>query len=64
MAKIVLDKEKCVGCGACQAICPEYFEVDKDGKSKVRREEVEKEKMNCIREAIEGCPTQCIKSEE
>lgn len=64
MPKIVLDKEKCIGCGACQVLCPEYFEMDEYGKSKIKKKEVDKSEINSIQEAIEGCPVQCIKLEE
>ncbi|PIZ90306.1 ferredoxin, partial [bacterium (Candidatus Moisslbacteria) CG_4_10_14_0_2_um_filter_36_61] len=29
--KIKLDKEKCIGCGSCAAVCPEVFKVGDDG---------------------------------
>jgi len=27
MAKIKIDKNKCIGCGACVALCPAIFEL-------------------------------------
>ena len=24
--KVIVDNERCIGCGACQAICPDVFE--------------------------------------
>jgi len=47
-------KEKCIGCGACVAVCPEGFEL-KGGKSIVKNE-----KAKCIKEAIAACPTGAI----
>lgn len=32
---VKIDKEKCVGCLACNAYCDEVFDVDDDGKAKV-----------------------------
>ena len=26
-----VNKDLCIGCGACQAVCPEVFEIDDDG---------------------------------
>jgi len=52
---VSVDKEKCIGCGACAAICPDGFEM-KEGKA-----EVKNGKAKCIKEAAEGCPVQAIK---
>ena len=52
MAKV--NKEKCIGCGACAAICPEGFEM-KDGKAKVKNPNAK-----CIDEAITICPVEAI----
>jgi ferredoxin len=48
-----VDKEKCIGCGACVATCPEGFEM-KDGKAEVKSE------APCNKEAKEGCPVGAI----
>lgn len=54
MAKITVDKEKCIGCGACEAICPEGFELI-DGKAKVKNP-----KAKGIKEAVDSCPVQAV----
>ncbi len=33
--KFKVDQELCIGCGACEGVCPEVFELD-DDKSKLR----------------------------
>jgi ferredoxin len=33
MYKIIHNREKCIGCGACAALCSDYWEMDDDGKS-------------------------------
>jgi ferredoxin len=54
--KISVDKKKCIGCGACEAICPITFEL-KDGKSVVKKQPKE---ITCEQEASDSCPTQAI----
>lgn len=58
MAKIIVDEDKCIGCGACASICPSSFEII-DGKSKVKKAEVKK--ITCEEEAAESCPVAAIK---
>lgn len=68
--KIILEKNKCIGCGSCQTLCPKHFELIEDGKShligskknsKTGNEESEVEKPDCIKDAAEACPVQIIK---
>ncbi len=35
MSKIILEREKCIGCGSCAVLCPKYFELINDGKSHI-----------------------------
>ena len=66
MAKIKLEREKCIGCGSCAALCPKYFEMQEDGKSHIKgsnlqnMEELEVVKIECAESAAEACPAQCI----
>jgi ferredoxin len=73
MAKIILEKEKCIGCGSCAALCPKYFEMADDGKSHVKdstknaatgNDELETQKIECAEAAAEACPAQCIHIEK
>lgn len=50
-----INKEKCIGCGACAAICPKNF-VMKSGKASVKSQE----KTNCTDEAVDSCPVNAI----
>lgn len=36
MKRVVVDKNKCLGCGTCVALCPEIFELGEDGKAEVK----------------------------
>lgn len=53
---IKVDKEKCIGCGTCVALCEAVFELGDDGKAYVKEQKNEK----CVDEAIESCPTEAI----
>lgn len=59
--KIKVVEENCIGCGACQAICPEIFEVD--GVSKIIEKNIPDDLIESINDAIEGCPTSAIEEE-
>jgi len=58
MVKIKVDREKCIGCGACVSICPSGFEMF-EGKAREKKSEVKK--LGCEKEAEESCPVQAIK---
>ena len=59
--KLKLNKDKCIGCGACEAIAPDYFQVI-GGVCSLKKSEVKKEDEESVKEAIECCPTQAIKN--
>ena len=62
--KVVLNRDACIGCGACAALCEDIFEIDNEGLSKVIKEEVKDEEVELTRDAIESCPTGAISLEE
>ena len=59
MAKVEVDKNKCIGCGACTAIAPDVFEFDDDGLAKAVSNTVNED----VKTAAEGCPTEAITAE-
>ena len=61
MAKIKVDHEKCIGCGACSSLCPNVFEVKEDGKSHIISEDCKD--CNCD-DAINSCPVRAISSDD
>lgn len=71
MAKLTLDRSKCIGCGACASTCPKLFELAEDGKSTIKGSKRVGEKdvlelkkdIKCAKEAAEICPAKCIKVE-
>ena len=56
---IKIDKDSCIGCGGCEAIAPDYFEVASDGKAIVKKE-YNAEEADLIQEAADGCPVGAI----
>lgn len=60
MAKVEVNKDLCIGCGACTATCPEVFELGEDGLAEVIKEEINDD----VIAAKEGCPTDAINVEE
>jgi ferredoxin len=63
MAKhIVIDETECEGCETCVELCPDVFEFDEDSqKAKVIAPESDDE---CVEEAMDSCPVDCISWEE
>lgn len=61
--KVVVNKDNCIGCGACEAICPEVFQLNDEGISTVVCDEVNKDLEDDVRDAVEGCPTSAISEE-
>ena len=59
---LIIDEDECAGCETCVELCPEAFEFDEEaGVAKVINPEAEAE---CVEEAIESCPSECIRWEE
>lgn len=59
MATPKVDKEKCIGCGACAALCPKVFKMSSDGKSKVINPKGCNGDCDC-ENAKDNCPTGAI----
>ena len=68
-AKVI--KDRCIGCCACNAICPEVFTMEDDGLAGVIRENKEEDFVEVKEEnkenaviASESCPVSAIEIEE
>ncbi|MFO7964333.1 MAG: ferredoxin [Desulfobacterales bacterium] len=60
MAKSVyIVTEECIGCESCVELCPEVFEFDAENEKAVviMPENGDEE---CIEEAMDSCPSECI----
>jgi ferredoxin len=71
MAKIIHDKNACIGCGTCAALCAKYWKMANDGKSQLigakkvgNNEELEVAVIECNQDAAEACPVNCIHIED
>lgn len=62
--KVRVDKDVCIGCGVCNATCPEVFDWDDDGKMTVVVDEVPAELEQTVEDAANDCPVQAIEVEE
>jgi len=60
--KIKLDKDKCIGCGACAAVAPKSFRLGDDGKVQVINPPGDKKEA--IESAADSCPVSAIVIEE
>ena len=61
--KLEVDKDICIGCGACAAICPDVFEIDEDGLAISVVNEINEEVKEDAIDAKEGCPVNAIKED-
>ncbi len=58
--KAYVDKDTCIGCGLCPAICPEIFEMEDDGKAVASKNEVPENLMSNTKDAEDQCPVAAI----
>lgn len=58
MKKAVVDKNTCIGCGACTTLAPKSFKMSDDGKSIALDPAGDDEQT--IQKAIDGCPVRAI----
>lgn len=60
--KIVVDRDKCVSLGICEALAPEIFVQNDDGELEVDEStpvpEAEQER---VRSAVSGCPVNALR---
>lgn len=66
--KITQEREKCIGCGTCVAVCPDFWVMNEDGKSDLKGAkdagngifELEVDDAGCNKDAASACPVQII----
>jgi ferredoxin len=61
--RVVIDADECIGCESCVELCAEVFAFNEaEEKAEVILPEGGPE--DCIEEAIETCPVECISWED
>ena len=71
--KTIHYKSDCISCGACAAICPEFWEMDEEGMAQLKGSKkmeghweriIDSEDARAqIQESVDVCPVQIIKIE-
>lgn len=61
---VKVSKDACIGCGACQALVPDVFDLDDDGLAYVLENAKIEENIDNIKEAADNCPTSAISVDE
>lgn len=61
--KVSINKDACITCGSCAAICENVFEIGDEGIAEVKVEEVAENDVEAAKEAIDCCPTGAISGE-
>ena len=65
MKTVKVNQENCIGCGMCESLCPEVFQLNDDFVSSVIGKNADIEKnVEKVQEASEGCPTGAIEVSE
>tara|TARA_Y100000031_G_C8014800_1_gene289781 strand:+ start:268 stop:471 length:204 start_codon:yes stop_codon:yes gene_type:complete len=63
--KVKVDKETCIGCGACEAVAPEVYKLeDVNGEQKAFPIKEDTDETEKAKEGEEVCPVDAIKLEE
>ena len=61
---VKVNKDACIGCGACCGIADEVFEIGEDGLAQVIENADIKGHEEDVELAIDSCPTSAISNEE
>jgi ferredoxin len=56
VTRVLVDRERCVGSGTCEALAPELFEVGDDGVVELLRPDPAGDDAE-VRDAVAACPT-------
>jgi ferredoxin len=54
---ISVDKNLCIGCGACTSLCPNVFKINENDR---KAEVISQEDEECAKNTASSCPVQAI----
>lgn len=57
MPQAYVDQDECISCESCVEICPAAFRMNDEAKAEVSSPDSSEE---CIQEAMDTCPVECI----
>jgi len=60
---IIHDVQGCIGCGACEAVCPDNWtmkEIDGEVKAVAKKTEIDDHEFTQNKEAADSCPVNVI----
>ena len=70
MYKLQHDRPNCIGCGACEAVASDFFEIKDDGKVQVKggkkldndqyELDFEEKDFKAVKDAADSCPVNVI----
>ena len=58
--KIEVDQDLCIGCGTCELMCSQCFQLE-DGKAQVVRDNCDGDLECDIQDVIDSCPVDAIR---
>ncbi len=61
--RVVIDTDECTGCETCVELCPDVFKFNEDDEVAVVIK-AEGGPEECIEDAIDSCPVECIHWED
>ena len=61
---VKVTESTCIGCGACQAMVPDVFDLNDDGIAFVMEDAKFEENLDDVKDAADNCPTGAIVVEE
>ncbi|MDO5547652.1 MAG: ferredoxin [Eubacteriales bacterium] len=60
---VLINRAGCIGCGTCEALCPEVYQIQEDGLAQIIAQP-DGYLEDAAREAAGSCPVSVIEVEE
>ena len=58
--KATVDQELCIGCGVCESVCPEVFQMNDEGLAEAIEGKINQADMENAKQAQTECPVEAI----